>query len=102
MPVDLPVRVQEPGEMLTVEVDAALGEGEVGVHAEQGGEHPGRLVLGTGFEVGERSAVQFLDPSGYLGGRGMGQAGAFTVGGAGPPRHAGVPGRQAGPGWWWP
>jgi hypothetical protein len=44
----------------------------------------------VGFEVGERCAVQVLDPSGYVGGRGVGQSGAFTVGGPGPPRHAGA------------
>jgi hypothetical protein len=48
----------------------------------------------VGFELGERCAVQVLDPSGYLGGRRVRQAGAFTVGGPSPPRHARVPGRQ--------
>lgn len=102
MRADLPLRVEEPGEVVAVEVDAALGEGEVVVHAEQGGEHAGRLVLGLGFEVGKRRAVQVLDPSGYVGGREAGQAGTFTVGGPGPPRHAGVPGRQTGAGLRWP
>ncbi|CAO0836681.1 hypothetical protein SMICM17S_01019 [Streptomyces microflavus] len=85
-----------------MEVDAALGESEVFVHAEQGGEHAGRLVLSVGFQVGERCAVQVLDPSGYLGGREVGQAGAFTVGGPGPPLHAGVPGRPRRAGSRWP
>lgn len=95
---DLPLGVDEPGEVVAVEVDAPLGEGEVVVHAEQGGEHAGRLVLGVGFEVGERRAVEVLDPSGYLGGREVRQAGAFTVGGPGPPWHAEVPGRRTGVG----
>ncbi|GHH95441.1 hypothetical protein GCM10017779_58980 [Streptomyces capillispiralis] len=102
MRADLPLGVEEPGEVVAVDVDAALGEGEALVHAEQGGEHAGRLVLGVGFEVGERRAVQVLDPSGYVGGREVGQSGAFTVGGPGPPRHAGVPGRQTGAGLRWP
>ncbi len=102
MRADLPLGVEEPGEVVAVDVDAALGEGEVVVHAEQGGEHAGRLVLGVGFEFGERCAVQVLDPSGYVGGREVGQSGAFTVGGPGPPRHAEVPGRRTGPGLRWP
>lgn len=102
MPADLPLGVDEPGELVAVEVDAALGEGEGVVHAEQGGEHAGRLVLDVGFEVGERRAVQVLDPSGYLGGREMEQAGTFTVGGPGPPRHVRVPGRRTGAGLRWP
>lgn len=99
---DLPFRVDEPGEVVAVEVDAALGEGKVVVHAEQGAEHAGRLILDVGFEVGERCAVQVLDPSSYVGGRGVGQSGAFTVGGPGPPRHDGVLGRQTGAGLRWP
>lgn len=102
MPADLPVGVDEPGEVVSVEVNAALGEGEVVMYAEQGGEHAGGLVLGVGFEVGKRRAVQVLDPSGYLGGREVGQARAFRGGGAGPPRHAGVPGRRTGAGVRWP
>ncbi len=98
MSPDLPLGVNEPGDVVAVEIDAALGESEVVVHAEQGREHAGRLVLSVGFEVGERCAVQVLDPSGYLGGREVGQTGAFTVGGPGPPRHAGVPGRPTGAG----
>lgn len=81
MRADLPLGVDEPGEMATVEVDAALGQGEGVVHAEQGGEHAGWLVLYVGFEVGERCAVQVLDPSGYVDGREVGQSRAFTVGG---------------------
>ncbi|SBT91880.1 hypothetical protein GA0115233_103667 [Streptomyces sp. DI166] len=99
---DLSLGVDEPGEVVAVDVDAALGEGEALVHAEQGGEHAGRLVLGVGFEVGERRAVQVLNPSGYVGGREVGQAWAFTVGGPGPPRHAAVPWRQTGAGSRWP
>lgn len=102
VPADLPLGVDETGEVVAVEVDAALGEGKVVVHAEQGGEHAGRLVLGVGFEVGERCAVQVLDPSGYLGGREVGQAGAFTVGWPGPPQHTGVPRRRTGAGLRWP
>lgn len=98
MPADLPLGVDEPGEVVAVEADAALGEGEVAEHAEKGGEHAGRLVLGVGFEVGERRAVQVLDPSGYLGGREVGQAGAFTFDEPGSPQHAGVPGRRTGAG----
>lgn len=49
--------VEEPGEVVAVEVDAALGQGEGVVHAEQGGEHAGWLVLCVCFEVGERCAV---------------------------------------------
>lgn len=101
MRADLPLGVDEPGEVVAVEVDAALGEGEIVVHAEQGGEHAGRLGLGVGFEVGERCAVQVLDASGYVGGRGVGQSRAFTVGGPGPPRHAGVPGQRTGAGLRW-
>lgn len=102
VPTDLPLGVEEPGEVVAVEVDAALGEGEVVMHAEQGGKHAGRLVLGMGFEIDEWRAVQILDPPGYLGGRDVEQARAFTVGGPGPPRHAGVPGRRTGAGWRWP
>ncbi len=103
MSADLPFRMNELGEALAVEGDALLGEGEVVVAGEEGGKHAGRLALGVGFEDGERGAVQFLDPSGYLGGDKAGQsAEAFTVGGPWPPRHAAVPGR---PGWkaagWW-
>lgn len=101
MRADLPLGMEEPGEMVAVEADAALGEGKGVVHAEQGGEHAGRLVLGVGFEVGQRCAVEVLDPCGYVGGRGVGQSGAFTVGLPGPPRHVGVPGRQAGAGLRW-
>lgn len=99
---DLPLGVDEPGELVAVEGDAALGEREGVVHTEQGGEHAGRLVLGVGFQVGEWCAVQVLDPSGYVDGREVGQSGAFTVGGPGLPRHSGVPGRQAGAGLRWP
>ncbi|BDD70444.1 hypothetical protein GCM10023177_03830 [Streptomyces violaceoruber] len=102
MRADLPLRVDELGEVVAMEVDAALGQGESVVHAEQGGKHAGWLILGMSFEVGERCAVQVLDPSGYVGGRELGQSGAFTVGGPGPPRHAGVPGRQTGAGLRWP
>ncbi|GAA3196406.1 hypothetical protein GCM10017688_64470 [Streptomyces ramulosus] len=105
MPPDLTRRVDELGEVTAVEVDAALGEGESLVHAEQGGEHAGRLVLlalCVSLEDGERRAVEVLDSSGYLGGRGVGQAGAFTIEGPGPPRHAGVPGRRPGAGRQWP
>lgn len=89
----LPLRMDEPGEAVTVESDAPLGEGQFVVHAEQGGEHAGRLILGVGFEVGERGAVQVLDPPRYLGRGEVGQSGAFTVGAPGAPRHAVVPGR---------
>lgn len=85
-----------------MEEDAALSEGEGAVHAEQGGEHAGRLGLGVGFEVGERCAVQVLDSSGYLGGREVWQARAFTVGGSRPPRCVGGPGRRTGAGGRWP
>lgn len=102
MPADLPLGVEEPGEVIAVEVDAALGECEFVVHAEQGGEHAGRLVLGVGCKVSERRAVQVLDPSGYLGGREVGQTRAFRIGGPGPPRHAGVPGRRTEAGLRWP
>ncbi|MGW2476959.1 hypothetical protein [Streptomyces sp. NPDC001665] len=61
--------VEEPGKMVAVERDAALGLSEDVVHAEQRGEHAGRILLSASGEVGERRAVQFLDPSGYLGGR---------------------------------
>lgn len=98
MPADLPLGVDEPGEAVAVDIDAALGEDEVVVHAEQSGEHAGRLILSVGFEVGERRAVEVLDPTGYLGGREVRQAGAFTVGGPGPPRDAEVPGRRTGTG----
>ncbi len=67
--------MEKPGEVLAVESDAAFGAGEVLVHAQEGAEHAGRLVLGMGAEVGERGAVQVLDPSGDLGGREVGQAG---------------------------
>lgn len=90
---DLLLGVDKPGEAVAVEVDAALGESEVVVHTEQGREHVRRLVLGVGFEGGEPCAVQVLDLYGYVGGREVGQAGAFTVGGPGLPRHAGVPGQ---------
>lgn len=102
LPADLPLGVDEPGEMIAVEVDAALGEGEIVVHTEQSGEHAGRLVLGVSFEIGERRAVQVLDPSGYLAGREVRQAGAFRVDEPGPPRHAEVPGRRTGVGMRWP
>ncbi|GJF20955.1 hypothetical protein SHO565_15190 [Streptomyces sp. HO565] len=102
MRADQPLGVDEPGQLVAVEVDAALGQGEGAVHAEQGGQHAGGLFLCMGFEVGEPCAVQVLDPVGYVGGREVGQSGAFTVGGPGPPRHAGVPGRQTGAGWRWP
>lgn len=61
--------VQEPGKMVAVEGDASLGLCKDVVHAEQRGEHAGRILLSVGCEVGEGRAVQFLDPSGYLGGR---------------------------------
>lgn len=101
VPADLALGVDEPGEVVAVEVDAALGEGKGAVHAEQSGEHAGRLATGVGFKVGERRAVQVLDPSGYPSGREVGQAAAFTVGGPGPPRHAGVPGLRTGAGSRW-
>lgn len=100
MPAQLPLRVDEPGEAFAVEADAPLGEGEFVMHAEQGGEHPGRLVPGVSFENGEWGAVQVLDPLRYLGRSEVGQSGAFTVGTPGPPRHAVVPGRRLpGAGW---
>ncbi|RAJ62053.1 hypothetical protein K388_02739 [Streptomyces sp. KhCrAH-43] len=55
--------------MVAVESDAALGLSEDIVHAEQRGEHAGRILLSVSCEVDERRAVQGLDPSGYLGGR---------------------------------
>ncbi|MFF7337332.1 hypothetical protein ACFZAT_08310 [Streptomyces sp. NPDC008163] len=61
--------VEDPGKVIAVESDAALGLSEGLVHAEQRGEHAGRVLLSVSCEVGERCAVQFLDPSGYLGGR---------------------------------
>lgn len=61
--------VEDPGKMVAVEGDAALGPCEDVVHAEQRGEHAGRILLSVSCEVGERRAVQFLDLSGYLGGR---------------------------------
>lgn len=89
---DLLLRMDELSEAVAVEGDAALGNGEVVVHAQEGGEHAGGLALGVGLKVGERGVVQVLDASGYLGGLQMGQPGAFMVGGAGPSRHAAVPG----------
>ncbi|MGY4957953.1 hypothetical protein [Streptomyces nigrescens] len=64
---DLPIRVDELGEAVAVDGDALLGDGEVTVHAEKGGEHAGRLVLAVCLQVGQRCAVQVLDLSGYLG-----------------------------------
>jgi hypothetical protein len=98
---DLPLGMDELLEPFAVEGDALFGEGELVVTAEEGGEHAGRLILGVGFEVVQRSAIQLLDPCGDLGGRWVGQsAGAYTVGGPGPPRHAGVPERRwQGAGW---
>lgn len=61
--------VQEPGKMVAVEIDGTLGLSEDVMHAKQRGEHAGRILLSVSCEVGERRAVQFLDPSGYLGGR---------------------------------
>ncbi|CAL2073680.1 protein of unknown function [Streptomyces murinus] len=89
---DLPFGVHELSKAFAVDGDGALGEREGVVHAEECGQHAGRLLLGVCVEVSERCAVEVLDLPGYLGGRRRGQAGAFTVGGAGPPRHAGVPG----------
>lgn len=91
---DVPLGMDELGEAVPVEGDAPLGESEVVVHAEQGGEHAGRLALCVGFEVGQGGGVQVLYPSGYLGGREVEQSGAFTVLGSGPPRHVAVLGRR--------
>ena len=93
---DLPLGMDELLKSLAVKGDGLLSEGEPLVAAKERGEHAGRLVLGVGFEFGQRSAVQLLDPCGDLGGRGVGQAaGSFMVGGPGAlPRHAGVPGQR--------
>lgn len=96
MPADGPPGVDEPGDVVAMDVDAPLGESEGIVHAQQSREHAGWLVLGMGVEVGERPAVQLLDPSGNLGRREVGQARAFTVGGPAPARRRTVPGRRTG------
>ncbi len=74
-----PAGLEEAGEVVAVEGDAVLGVGEGLVHAEQGGEHPGPPGLGVCFEVGERLAVQVLDPPRYPGGGQTRQAGALTA-----------------------
>ncbi len=94
---DLPLAVDELGEVAAVDVDAALGEGEVLVHAKQGAEHAGWLVLGVGFEFGQRRAVQVLDPGGYLDGCQVGQAPALRGGGPGRLRHVGASERRGMP-----
>jgi hypothetical protein len=101
VPTFVPLGLNEPGEVVAVEVDAALGECEVVVHAEQVGEHAGRLALGVGGDVGERCAVQVLDPSGNLGGREVAQAGLSGSAGPGRPgtrRYRGGGRRQGGGG----
>lgn len=97
MSAELPSGVDELGEAVAMDIDAVLGQGESVVHTEQGREHAGRLALGVDCEVGERCAVQVLDPSGYLAGGEVRQSRAFTGGGPGPPRHAEVPERRTSP-----
>lgn len=97
---DHPLRTGQLPQPGHLEVDVPLGELKIVEAAEQCGEHPGRMVLRMGFEVGEGGAVQVFDPPRYLGRGEIGQSEAFTVEAPGPPRHAVVPERPWGAGWW--